>query len=334
MRVQQAVPRQDADPGKGRGRPPLPLAMAAVTVAGQCRERSPADLAVFGADAARFTARFAEPAEGEALLAEAVREGVAEREAELLGRSGSGTFRVALWRQRGGERIRILACFAELPTPEAGQSGGAGRLARGVAGLADLVRLPLAAIAGFAERLRHGGGDAGPKRTAALAGDILAASWRLARLADDLALMAELDGEGPPLRMGEVEVVRLTRRILRLAEPLAAAADVTLEHELGQAAGPSVLADEATLWSAIEGLVMAAVAASGRGGAVRVDCEGEGGDLVLRVQARGDGGAADPAALRRAEATARANGAELVVTAERGLTATLTFPKERWLTPV
>ncbi|HUF57231.1 MAG TPA: hypothetical protein VMM55_11800, partial [Thermohalobaculum sp.] len=78
----------------------------------------------------------------------------------------------------------------------------------------------------------------------------------------------------------------------------------------------------------------AAVAASGRGGAVRVDCSSDDGDLALRIKARGDGGAPDPLALRRAEAASQASGAELVVAARHGFTATLTFPKERCLNPV
>ena len=309
--------------------------MAAVTVAGQCRERSPGDLALFGSDAVRFAERFADPAAGEAMLAEAVRDGVAEREAVLSSRSGEATFQVSLWRQRGGERIRLIACFAHLPEPQPEEMRGAGLPPERVEAFADQFRLPLSAIAGLAERLRHGGGNDGDgDAPLELAGDILAASWRLTRLVDDLVLMAELDGDGPPLRMSEVDVARLSRRVLRLAQPMAAAADVALEHDLGRTSGPSVLADETTLWSAIETIVRAAVAASGQGGAVRIHCGEEAGDLVLSVEGRGRGAAKPAVALGPAEAMGRANGAHVHVATDDGFVARLTFPKERCLNPI
>lgn len=96
----------------------LPTALAAVTVAGQCRERSPVDLALFGEAAERFVERFADPLAGEALLARALADGAAEGRAALITAARVGTFRVSLWRQRSGEKVRVVAAFA------AGAGGG------------------------------------------------------------------------------------------------------------------------------------------------------------------------------------------------------------------
>jgi len=56
----------------------MPVAMAALDVAGQLRERSPIDLAIFGDEATRLTDRFVEPAGAQSLLAWAVSDGNAE----------------------------------------------------------------------------------------------------------------------------------------------------------------------------------------------------------------------------------------------------------------
>ena len=316
------------------GTDPLPLALAAVTVAGQCRERSPADLAVFGPQAARFADRFVDRATGEAMLAEAVRDGAAERRAELHAGSGDAPFRVALWRQRGGERIRLLASFVHLPDGPAESVDGGAIPALRVETFGEQLRLPLAAVAGFAERLRHDGTGSAENGCLQVAGDILAATWRMMRLVDDLVLLAELGAQAPPLRMSEVDVTRLARRVLRLAQPLASTADVGLVHELGSGVGPSVLADETTLWSVIENLVRAGVEAGGRGGEVRISCRSEAGDLVLWVESRGGATAPPRLSLRATEEMARANGAQLRLMLEGGFAARLTFPKERCLGPV
>lgn len=307
--------------------------MAAVTVAGQCRERSPADIALFGADSARFTQRFVDAAAGEAMLAEALSEGAVERQAELHTGSGDAPFRIALWRQRGGERIRLLASFAHLPEqPSVARDGPAVPTQR-IEEFGEQLRLPLAAIMGFAETLRRdeGGSQAPPRE---LAGDILAASWRMMRLVDDLVLLAELGAEAPPLRISEVDVARLSRRVLRLAQPMAAAAGVDLVHDLGRGPGPTVLADETTLWSVIENLVRAAVEASGPGGEVSVASGAEAGGLVLNVRSKGAGGGAPLQPLGPTTEMSRANGARLRISGESGFAADLTFPAERCLNPI
>lgn len=305
--------------------------MAAITVAGQCRERSPSDIAIFGADAARFAERFVDRAAGEAVLAEALSAGNAETRAALVTGSGEAPFQVSLWRQRGGDRIRLLGAFAHQPTPPA-PVRQFGVPAERIEAFGGQLRVPLGAIMGFAERIRREGGQGG---NAELAGDILAATWRMMRLVDDLLLVAEMGAERPPLRVGEVDIARLSRRVLRLAEPMATAAGVKLAHDLGDGAGPSVLADETSLWSVIENLVRAAVLVSARPGEVRLGCRAEAGGLALSVEAEpADGQAEIEGLLRLTREMTAANGARLELPEETGFSARLTFPKERYLNPI
>ncbi|MEM7497526.1 MAG: hypothetical protein AAF371_05985 [Pseudomonadota bacterium] len=101
----------------------LPVALLAVTVNGRCRERSPVDLSLFGEGQDRFQDRFREPQEGQALFARAVADGTAEGPAELLTTCGPLLCRISLWRQRGGERLRLVAAIAPEArgAPDAGQ---------------------------------------------------------------------------------------------------------------------------------------------------------------------------------------------------------------------
>ncbi|MEM6972397.1 MAG: hypothetical protein AAF577_06295 [Pseudomonadota bacterium] len=91
------------------------LCLTAVTVAGQCRERSPVDKTVFGTRGDRFDDRFDDPAAARLLLAQAVAEGAAMAEMVVMAGAVGLPAQVALWRQRGGDRIRIVAAFALMP---------------------------------------------------------------------------------------------------------------------------------------------------------------------------------------------------------------------------
>lgn len=217
----------------------LPLTMAAVTVAGQCRERSPSDLALFGEAGARFSARFVDPAEGDALLAIALAEGAAEGRAELRTGSGRGDFRVSLWRQRGGQRIRVMASFAAVGASR----GGDGPLLHDAP-----LRRPLLAVIGVAERLRDNAGCSAP------VGDLLAASWHMLRVIDE----GTTSGSRRP-RLAEVDLARLCGRLARLAEPGIAATEVILTVSLEACAGQSVMADEGALWGVVETMLHAAI---------------------------------------------------------------------------
>lgn len=315
----------------------LPLAMAAVTVAGQCRERSPADLAIFGPDATRFAERFADPGRGESLLAEALNNGTAELRAELRTAAAEAVpFRVALWRQRGGERIRLIASFAHAPPAPprspvpVGKPQGLSRERIGSYG--GQIRHPLGAIMGLAERMRRC--ETEDCAAPVLASDILAAAWRMLRLVDDLVLTAELGAERPPLRVGELDVGRLVRRVARLTEPLAATRNVSLLHEGGSAPRPSVLADETTLWSAIENLLHQAVLSAAPGASVRLSWHLNGKGLDLRIATEANGPEVPPISLKLTEEMCVANGVRLEVGNDTGFEARLAFPRERCLSPV
>ena len=330
----------------------VPVAMAALDVAGQIRERSPADLAIFGETAARLTERFIQRDRGQALLARAVSDGSAEGIAWLVTGAGQQRFRVSLWRQRGGERVRILAAFSACEAAGTEEAPGLPAGMREVLlTLGHDMRSPLTAVIGFAEIIREGAGRLKPAEAASHASDIVAAAWRLMRVAEEL----EAAGASGEARLAavpsEVDIGRLARRVVRLATPAADAAGVGIDigglPARGQ--GPLVLGDERTLWSVVEALIGNAVRHAGRGAEVRLalrDAEGRQG-LVLEVADNGPGLEADELAallesggpgrgIALGRTMARANGAELEFDTApgQGLAARLVFPAARCLDPV
>ncbi len=285
----------------------LPIAIAALSVEGRCRERNGADRTIFGAMADRFADRFSDPAAGQALLAAAVAEGSAETVAALVTGAGLQCFQIGLWRQRGGERIRILAVAVAVPgdgvevvaadraaeerlvrasvppePPAAGQSAegalawalGApirALLARSQDLRAELAALPLAE---------------GEQALAAVS-DLRTAGWRLARLAEDCA--AALAGEAlRPPTPSEVDPMRLLRRICRVLSADFAALGVRIdETDLASAGtGPTVMVDEAQLWTALEALLLELAAVAGTGGRLALASRsGDDGGLAIELAA-------------------------------------------------
>jgi signal transduction histidine kinase len=334
--------------------------MAALDVAGQIRERSPADMAIFGEGAVRLIDRFVQPVGGQAMLARAVSEGSAEGTAWLVTGAGQRRFRISLWRQRGGERIRVLAAFSVFGAP-----GGA-PVADASAGLSGLAReamiqmghdmnSPLVAVMGFAELIRANPDRLKPAEAAAHAADIVSAAWRLMRIADDLEAVGTSGEVLPALHMAEVDIARLVRRVVRLAVPAARAAGVAINAKglPRRGRGPLVLGDESMLWSIIDNLLQNAVRHAGRGAVVAIalrapgDGNGEGQGVVLEIADNGPGLKADELAgllqggkpgrgLAFSRAMARANGTELEIDTApgQGLTARLVFPAARCLNPV
>lgn len=343
------------------GLPALPLAVATIDVAGQLRERSPVDRAIFGDEAGRLATRFVDGAAGQALLARAVAEGYAEASAWLRTAGGPQRFRVALWRQRGGDRVRLIAVFA------AEESGGAesvrdeggaalpAALRQRLELLARDLRGPIDAVTGLAGELRALAGKSAtkddPRRVAEVASDILAAAWRLRRVAQEVEAAGSGGSGDGSIRVGEVDLARLVRRLIRLARPTAEALGTRIDASdlPAQGRGATVLADERRLWSVVERLLATAVAhAGGRGEVVvRLAAEEAGGGAVLEIGDSGpglteaelvgllgeDGGSDGLSACRR---LARECGAtlELDTAPGRGLTARLVFPAERCLEPV
>ncbi len=338
----------------------MPVAMAALDVAGQIRERSPADMAIFGDGATRLIDRFVRPAGGQALLARAVSDGSAEGTAWLVTGAGQRRFRISLWRQRGGERMRVLAAFSVCEAPERapGSDGEAGlsEPAREVLiRMGHDMRSPLAAVMGFAELIRASPDGLKPAEAAGHAADIVAAAWRLMRIADDLAAAGNSGEVMPALRLAEVDIARLARRVARLAAPAARAAGVAINGrglpERGR--GPLVLGDESTLWSIIDNLLQNAVRHAGRGAVVAIALQkpgngpGQRQGLVLEIADNGPGMEADELAgllqggkpgcgLAFSREMARANGTELEIDTApgQGLTARILFPAARCLNPV
>lgn len=330
----------------------VPMAMAALDVAGQIRERSPTDMAIFGEGAGRLADRFVEPEAGQTLLARAVGHGSAETEAWLVTPAGQSRFRIGLWRQRGGERIRVLAMFSATdPLAEARGIEVHSPVRDQILRLGRDMRTPIDAIAGFAGLLRADPARLRPEEVASHASDILSAAWRLMGIADDLAAAGGTAGRLPPLRSGEVDVARLIRRIARLAAPAARAARVTIDVGgiPGPGEGPLVLGDESTLWSAVDGLLQNALRHGGRGSTVRLGLAQDARGVVLEVADDGPGieagqlaGLLAPAAgdkvfgLAICRTMVCANGAELEIdsTPKHGVRARIIFPAARCLNPV
>ena len=327
----------------------LPVALATVTVAGQCRERSPIDVSLFGPDGDRFVDRFVARSEGQALLSRGISDGAAEAAALLVTPSGARPFRVTLWRQRGGERIRLLAAFCadELPPPKAipalARDGG---FRATVQRIGHDLRTPLSVLLRLAGRLRDGAGQAAPEEIASCASDIAAASWRLVSLADDLALAGAVGDAVPLGRAAEVDLARISRRIARLARPLAESVGAVIET-VGLKEGAVVVADESSLWGVIDDLLQGAVRSAGQGGAAHVALFEADGGVALRIGAEAgsdeaerpeSAGPISAAAVvsRGAEQIARVlaeSGARLEFAAPRrgGMEARVVFPASRCL---
>ena len=321
-----------------------PVTMVAVDVAGKIRERSPADSAIFGPQANRLAMRFVEPEIGQTLLARAVSDTSAEGTAWLVTESGPQEFHISLWRQRGGEKIRIVGAFARMdPALPAGLDH---QMNPALARLSQDMRSPLAAAMGFAELIRAEGRGKGNGHAAATghAGSIVAAAWRLAAIVDDLETVLR-DGSGEPsLRNSEVDLGRLARRVARLADPGARAADVALTVEGGETPSFSVLCNEGILWSVIDTLTQNALRHAGPGGSVRMSIEAREGGVTLGITDTGPGLTPSALAVALRDQTpgrglglcqhlARANGIELEIKSQpgKGVAASLQFPASRVL---
>lgn len=320
------------------------MALAAVTVAGQCRERSPADLALFGDGADRFVGRFATAAEGERLLAEVLRDGMAEGAVALRVQSGIVQGRVSLWRQRGGDRIRLVAAFV-VDTPQRPHRRPAERVeiagpdaALATERLARELRAPLRAILAFATQIRRGAPGEAPEGTRGQASDILAAAWRALRLAEEIGRLFATRPPGATPRLSEVDLLRLVQRVVRQARPVAEERGLRL-HVVCRPDGAApalVVADESALWSALETLLDLAMAQCVAEGDVRLSLDladiAAGVELTLSCETEMPEESAEPA-LRTAGELVRSAGGRF--RADLGgdgvLSACIGFPPERCL---
>lgn len=282
-------PRRSASLGAG----PDGTGLAVFASDGSVVMQNPADRALFGhgGSGAALRSRFELVEEADALMGVLCETGSAEADLVCRTRAGPKLLRVSGMPsddQGGG----IVLSFAEPPKPAAEAEAltiPAGQLAR----LGHELRSPLNAVLGFADMIRHGqsaasGGVAprmAPSLTAEYATDIVTAAWRLLRLADDLVALGESRSATPVLRLGEVDLGRILRRLIRLARPAAVAAQVRLDEARmpGRGDGPLVLGDEGALWSAVDNLVQNAIRHAGEDGHVRIgllDPGAEGGVLI------------------------------------------------------
>lgn len=271
---------QRAERDRTRGEGSLPVAMAAVSVDGRCRERNPPDQAIFGPESDRLVPRFCDPSEGQALFARCTEAGTAEGTATLETVAGRQCFRISLWRQRGGERIRILAAFAaaegEGPCADDARPAGVSS-AHGVTSAQEMIgralRGPVESVIAVAGALRlagsasegtSGGGAGDIARAASL---LLTAGWRLTRLCDDLSLLGELRSPRLPVRTAEVDVSRLIRRVQAVAASRVGSAGLDAAGFGASHPGPLVMTDEGALWTLLDQLATT-VPATGKGGDV------------------------------------------------------------------
>jgi two-component system OmpR family sensor kinase len=333
----------------------MPVAMAALDVAGQIRERSPADLANFGDGATRLIDRFVQPMVGQTILARAASDGSAEAIAWLVTPAGQQRYRISLWRHRGGERIRIMAAFSQCEvSPVDAGAGMAAELTEparaALIRMGNDMRTPLAAALGFAELIRTNPGTLDPAEVAQHAADIVAAAWRLIRIADDLEAAGTSGEARPALNLAEVDIARLARRVARLAAPVAQAVGVAINTAglPDPGLGPLILGDESAFWSIVDNLIQNAIRHAGRGATLAIALHSNGATgLVLEISDNGPGlkvkdlarqlqGGKPGRGLAFIRELARANGADLAIETApgQGLTARIAFPAARCLNPV
>ncbi|TDE32511.1 HAMP domain-containing histidine kinase [Nonomuraea mesophila] len=164
------------------------------------------------------------------------------------------------------------------------------RMRRFVADVSHELRTPLFGIKGFSELYRMGGTAAEP----ALA-RIESESGRLARLVEDLLLLAGLDeDDGPALDLTPMDLRTLAadaRHDFAALDPSRPIAFTGPDG--GAAASAPVLGDEARLRQVVSNLVGNAVTHTPRGTPVRVGVGTEGSEAVLVISDEGPGLAAE-----------------------------------------
>ncbi|MEV4578057.1 HAMP domain-containing sensor histidine kinase [Nonomuraea jabiensis] len=160
------------------------------------------------------------------------------------------------------------------------------RMRRFVADVSHELRTPLFGIKGFSELYRMGGTEAGP----ALA-RIESESGRLARLVEDLLLLASLDeSDGPGLDLTPMDLRTLAADARHDFAALAPSRPVAFTGPSGgPAASAPVLGDEARLRQVVSNLVGNAITHTPAGTPVRIGVGTDGGESVLVIEDEGPG---------------------------------------------
>ncbi|MEV1171092.1 HAMP domain-containing sensor histidine kinase [Nonomuraea sp. NPDC049784] len=167
------------------------------------------------------------------------------------------------------------------------------RMRRFVADVSHELRTPLFGIKGFSELYRMGGTEAGP----ALA-RIESESGRLARLVDDLLLLAGLDeSDGPGLDLTPMDLRTLAADARHDFAALDPSRPIAFTGPSGgPAASAPVLGDEARLRQVVSNLVGNAATHTPPGTPVRIGVGTEDGEAVLTIADEGPGLSAEEVA--------------------------------------
>lgn len=177
----------------------------------------------------------------------------------------------------------------------AARTASEARLRRFVADVGHELRTPLVGIKGFSELYRMGGlTEVGPAMAR-----IESEAGRLARLVEDLLLLARLDegGDALPLDLAPMDLrtlaadARLDLRALSPGRPV----ELTGPDD-GPPASAPVLGDEARLRQVVTNLVGNVVAHTPEGTPVRIGVGTRGGEAVLVIEDHGPGLTAEEAA--------------------------------------
>lgn len=184
----------------------------------------------------------------------------------------------------------LNSMLAQLEAAFRAQADSEARMRRFIADASHELRTPLFGIRGFAELYRMGGlperadVDRTMRRIETEAG-------RLARMVEDLLLLARLDGAGDvPAHQAPMDLRTLAADALHDLRALAPTRPV---HLAGLDGGPpataQVLADEARLRQAVTNLIGNAVAHTPPGSPLHIKVGTEGTDAVLAVEDEGPG---------------------------------------------
>ncbi|WP_420895880.1 ATP-binding protein [[Actinomadura] parvosata] len=189
------------------------------------------------------------------------------------------------------------------------------RMRRFVADVSHELRTPLFGIKGFSELYRMGGTEAAPAMAR-----IESESGRLAKLVDDLLLLAGLDeSDGPALDLTPMDLRTLAADARHDFAALDPARPIAFTGPSGgPAASAPVLGDEARLRQVVSNLVGNAVTHTPAGTPVRVGVGTDGGEAVLVIADEGPGLAPEEAS-RVFDRFYRADGSRARATGGAGL---------------
>ncbi|MGP3956140.1 ATP-binding protein [Nonomuraea sp. 3N208] len=205
--------------------------------------------------------------------------------------------------------------LAQIEQGVAASAESEARMRRFVADVSHELRTPLFGIKGFSELYRMGGTEAGP----ALA-RIESESGRLARLVEDLLLLAGLDeADGPALDLTPMDLRTLAADARHDFAALDPSRPVAFTGPFGGlAASAPVLGDEARLRQVVSNLVGNAVTHTPAGTPVRIGVGTSGSEAVLVIEDEGPGLSAEEAA-RVFDRFYRADGSRARTTGGAGL---------------